>query len=222
MEILKTTGIVLRLQPVTETSLIVTWFTEGFGKLRTMAKGARRPKNPFRGRVEPFYLDEVLFLRSRRSDLHILHECSVIDGHRALRDDFVGISIATYFCELVDLATEPDHAEPALFELLCSAIDALAVHGRPPLLPAYFEINLLAALGLDPTQIKAKLPPDLVKLLRQLRELRPCQLSRLKLSSQQAALLDSFFLAQAEQQFGRIPRSRRFIPGARGGEPAGL
>ena len=68
MEILKTTGFVLRLHPVTETSLIVTWFTSDHGKLRTMAKGARRPKSPFRGSVEPFYFDELLFLRSRRTD----------------------------------------------------------------------------------------------------------------------------------------------------------
>src|SRR5436309_15938610 len=100
MEILKTTGVVLRLHPVTETSLIVTWFTSDFGKLRTMAKGARRPKSPFRGRVEPFYLDELIFLRSRRSDLHILHECSLIEPHRHLREDLKKLHAATYFCEL--------------------------------------------------------------------------------------------------------------------------
>jgi DNA repair protein RecO (recombination protein O) len=39
-------AIVLRNQSVTESSLIVTWFTREFGKLKTLAKGARRPKSP--------------------------------------------------------------------------------------------------------------------------------------------------------------------------------
>ena len=211
MEILKTTGVVLHLHPVTETSLIVTWFTSGHGKLRTMAKGARRPKSPFRGSVEPFYFDELLFLRSRRSDLHILHECSVIEPHRRLREDFQKISGATYFCELVDLATEPEHAEPKLFSLLDSVLKHLNANPWQPLLGRYFEINLLAALGFDPAKIKARLPPDVVKLLLHLREMRIDQLSRLKLSAQQFSALDSFFLWQAEQQFGRLPRSRRFV-----------
>jgi DNA repair protein RecO (recombination protein O) len=211
MEISKTTGFVLRLHPVTETSLIVTWFTRDFGKLRTMAKGARRPKNPFRGKVEPFHYDELLFLRSRRSDLHILHECSVLEPHRRLREDYKRITGASYFCELVDLATEPEHAEPKLFTLLGSTLHALTTQPWQPLLVPYFEINLLAALGFDPARLKTKLPPDLMKLIQRLRELRPDELSRLKLSAQQFAALESFFLAQAEHQFGRIPRSRRFI-----------
>jgi DNA repair protein RecO (recombination protein O) len=211
MEIPKTTGIVLRYHPVTETSLIVIWLTKHFGKLRTMAKGARRPKSPFRGKVEPFYLDELLFLRSRRSDLHILHECSVLNPHRRLREDYQTISVATYFCELVDLATEPEHAEAKLFALLQATLDHLTKTGWQPLLAPYFEINLLAALGLDPARRRIILPPDLKKLIERLRELRLDELSRLRLSAQQFRALDSFFLAQAEQQFGRLPRSHRFV-----------
>lgn len=210
MEILKTTGIVLRQRPVTETSLIVTWLTKDFGKLRTMAKGARRPKSPFRGHVEPFYLDELLFLRSRRSDLYILHECSLIDPHRALRDDYKKLSTAVYFCELVDLATESEQADPDLFSLLRSTLRTLTSQPWRPLLLNHFELNLLAALGFDPARQKGHRPPDLVKLIQRLRELRPEELARLKITARQSAALNSFFLAQAEHQFGRIPRARGF------------
>jgi DNA repair protein RecO (recombination protein O) len=218
MELPKTTGVVLRTHPVTESSLIVVWLTREFGKLRTVAKGARRPKSPFRGRVEPFYLDELIFLRSRRSDLHILHECSLIEPHRHLRENLKKLHAAMYFCELADLATEPEHAEEKLFTLLCSTLRTLHESAWQPMLVPWFEINLLAALGFDPTQHKSPLPPDLMKLFEQFRTLRPEQLNRLKLSPNQSENLESFFLAQAEQQFGRLPRSRRFVV-APGGAP---
>jgi hypothetical protein len=82
------------------------------------------------------------------------------------------------------------------------------------LLP-YFEVNLLAALGFDPAARKKPLAPDLLKLFQRLRELRPATVSRLKLSPRQSAALESFFLAQAEQQFGRLPRTRRFVTESR-------
>jgi DNA repair protein RecO (recombination protein O) len=75
-------AIVLRVHPVTESSLIVTWFTRECGKLKTMAKGARRPKSPFRGKIDLFYYDEILFLRSKRSDLHLLHDCFLENPHQ--------------------------------------------------------------------------------------------------------------------------------------------
>ena len=60
------TGLVLRTRPLTETSLIVQWLTPNLGRLATVAKGGRRPKSPFRGKVDLFYLADFSFARSRR------------------------------------------------------------------------------------------------------------------------------------------------------------
>lgn len=211
MEILKTEGIVLRHHPVTETSLIVTWLTEDHGKLLTMAKGARRSKSPFRGRVEPFYRDEILFLRSRRSDLHVLRECALLQPHRALRDDLSRLRMAQYFCELSDLATEPEHVEPRLYGLLHLSLGFLCTQTPTPLLVHYFEINLLAAVGHDPSRMLSRLPPDLAKLTERFRELNPPELSRLRITPRQADALEQLFLSEAELHFGRLPRARRFL-----------
>ena len=64
------TGIILRTRPLTETSLIVHWLTPDFGRLATVAKGARRPKSPFAGQLDLFYAADFSFSRSRSSDLH--------------------------------------------------------------------------------------------------------------------------------------------------------
>ncbi|MCX6892658.1 MAG: recombination protein O N-terminal domain-containing protein, partial [Verrucomicrobia bacterium] len=49
------TGVVLRTRRLTETSLIIHWLTPGLGRLATVAKGALRPKSPFRGKLDLFY-----------------------------------------------------------------------------------------------------------------------------------------------------------------------
>ena len=48
-------GIILRTRPLTETSLIVHWLTADHGRLSTVAKGAKRPKSPFRGKLDLFF-----------------------------------------------------------------------------------------------------------------------------------------------------------------------
>src|SRR5580704_18490256 len=142
-------GIVLRRQPVTESSLIVTWYTREFGKLKTLAKGARRQKGPFQGKIDLFYRDEIVFLPSKRSDLHLLHDCFLEDPHAQLRQSVELLTAASYACELVELATEPEDPNPRIYDLLAMILGAL--ERRPDaVLLIWFEIRLLAAAGWEP------------------------------------------------------------------------
>ena len=131
-------AIVLRLHHVTESSLIVMWFTRESGKLRTMAKGARRPKSPFRGKIDLFYRAEILFLRSRRSDLHLLHDCFLEDPHKKLRDSVEALTASSYVGELVDLATEWEDPNQKLFDVLCKTLDALEIQRARPAVIVWF------------------------------------------------------------------------------------
>ena len=49
------TGLILRTLPLTETSLIVRWLTPEFGRISTVARGARRPQSAFHGKLDLFY-----------------------------------------------------------------------------------------------------------------------------------------------------------------------
>ena len=118
-------GIVLRRQSVTESSLIVTWYTREFGKLKTLAKGARRPKGPFQGKIDLFYRDEIVFLPSKRSDLHLLHDCFLEQPHARLRQTVESLTAASYASELVELATEREDPNARIYELLVMILDAL-------------------------------------------------------------------------------------------------
>src|SRR4051795_11436510 len=81
------TGIILRTRLLSDTSLIVQWLTPNLGRISTVAKGARRPQSPFRGKLDLFYLADFNFARSRRSELHTLREVSIRDTRKAIRQN---------------------------------------------------------------------------------------------------------------------------------------
>src|SRR5882672_7904945 len=101
-----TTGVVLRTRPLTETSLIVEWLTPELGRIATVAKGARRLKSPFRGRLDLFYEADFSFVRSRRSELHLLREVVLRAMHSELRQDLDRLQHASYGAVLIEQATE--------------------------------------------------------------------------------------------------------------------
>src|SRR5205807_6057768 len=101
-------GVILRTRPLTETSLIVHWLTSDTGRIATVAKGARRPKSPFRGKLDLFYLAELSFVRSRRSELHTLREVSVREMHPGLRKELRYLEQASYVAALVEQVTEAE------------------------------------------------------------------------------------------------------------------
>ena len=110
-------GIVLRARLLTETSLIIHWLTPDFGRIATVAKGARRPKSPFLGKLDLFYEADFSFSRSRRSDLHILREVNLRETHGELRADILKLHRAAYATAFIELATETDTPLPNVFEL---------------------------------------------------------------------------------------------------------
>ena len=110
-----TPAFLLRTIKLTDTSLIVTWFTQAHGKLKTVAKGARRPKSPFAGKLDLFFGCEITFLRSMKSELHILKEVVLRDPFEGLRENYRRTQLAAYFVELIELVTEPEHPVPELY-----------------------------------------------------------------------------------------------------------
>src|SRR5436305_5907424 len=88
------TGIILRTRPLTETSLIVQWLTREAGRISTVAKGARRPKSAFLGKLDLYYEGDFLFQRARKSSLHTLREVNLRATRSQLRTDFAALEHA--------------------------------------------------------------------------------------------------------------------------------
>jgi DNA repair protein RecO (recombination protein O) len=70
-----------------ESSRVATFFTREFGKVATVAKGAKRPKNPFDAALDLLAACEVVFLRKSSSGLDILTEAQLLKRFRPRSGD---------------------------------------------------------------------------------------------------------------------------------------
>jgi DNA repair protein RecO (recombination protein O) len=201
-------GLVLRTRPFTETSLIVRWLTPGLGRLATVAKGARRPKSPFRGKLDLFYLADFSFSRSRRSELHTLREVSLRETHRGLREDLGRLQQAAYCTALVEQATEAETPLPHVFDLMLGLLQHLTAQSPLPQTVFAFELKLLTELGLKPDLERSRLNPGTKRLVQALGENDWPVVARLRATTAQEAELGHFLHGFLIYQLGRMPKGR--------------
>ena len=203
-----TTGLILRTRPLTETSLIVNWLTPDLGRISTVAKGARRPKSAFAGKLDLFYAADFSFQRSRRSDLHTLREVKLQDTHVALRHELGYLQQAAYCAKLVEQATETETPLPAVYELLSALLGHLPQQLPRPQTLFAFEIKLLHELGLTPDGAQSQLTPGTRRILAALQLGDWPAVGRLKLSEAQVRELQYFLEGFLIFHLGRIPKGR--------------
>jgi DNA repair protein RecO (recombination protein O) len=201
-------GIILRTRPLTETSLIVHWLTPDWGRVATVAKGARRPKSPFLGKLDLFYLAEFSFSRSRRGDLHVLREVGLRETRSALRDDILKLRQAAYSTALVEQTTETETPLPGVFELMNGFLGCLCREKPTPQLVFAFELKLLREIGLAPDWNKTELAVGTKKTAMVLAENDWPALSRLKPSRAQNEDLRRFLHGFLIYHLERLPKGR--------------
>ena len=148
-----TAAILLRKRKFRDTSLIVSWCTESFGCIQTVANGARRAKTPFAGKLDLFFEAEIQIARSKKSNLHTLTELALRNAFAGIRRTYLRTQTAAYFVELIELCTERDHHEPELFALLRRAFNYLD-RSEPDLRAvAYFETELARIAGVHDSKM---------------------------------------------------------------------
>ncbi len=147
----QTPAILLRKTPWSDTSLIITWLTEKSGTVRTVARGARKPGNPFAGKLDLFFLADISFLLSRRGDLHTLREAVVVSSFDATRAGSAGFYLAAYFAELSGHTAPAMQPAPEIFDLLRRAIAYLQKTPANEKALEHFERELCRILGVHDT-----------------------------------------------------------------------
>ena len=202
------TGLILRTRPLTETSLIVHWLTPDLGRLATVAKGARRAKSPFLGKLDLFYLADFSFSRSRRSDLHTLREVSLRNPQSALRQDIQRLRQAAYAATLIEQATETETPLPVIFELMTGFLDCLCHHPAAAPMVFAFELKFLHVLGLKPDPDKTELTAGAKQIIRTLAQGDWLAVLRLKLTAAQTGELRQFLQGFLIFHLGRLPEGR--------------
>jgi DNA repair protein RecO (recombination protein O) len=201
-------GIILRTRPLTETSLIVHWLTPDLGRVATVAKGARRPKSPFAGKLDLFYAADFSFTRSRRSDLHALREVKLRETHGAIREDVLKLQQAGYATAFIEQATETESPLPEVFEIVQTFLQWLCAQPPQTQNILALELKLLQELGLAPDLEETRLTPGAKKIAAALLESDWAGLARLKLSPPQTGELQQWLHGFLIFHLGKLPRGR--------------
>jgi len=147
----KTTGIVLRVIPFSETSCIVTLFTRDFGKVTTMAKGARRPKSPFEAALDVLALCRIVFLNKNSDAMGLLTEAKLERRFRSATRSLNRLYAGYYIIELLNSLTDDGDPHPELFELSAQVIKQIdsteITEEEVGLALLNYELKMLGILG---------------------------------------------------------------------------
>jgi len=147
----KTTGIVLRVIPFSETSCIVTLFTRDFGKVTTMAKGARRPKSPFEAALDVLALCRIVFLNKNSDAMGLLTEAKLERRFRSATRSLDRLYAGYYIIELLNSLTDDGDPHPELFELSAQVIKQIdsteITEEEVGLALLNYELKMLGILG---------------------------------------------------------------------------
>ncbi len=204
------TGLVLRPRPLTATRLIVQWRPPELGRRGPVAKGARRPKSPFQGKLDIFYQADFSFVRSRRSELHTLREVNTRETHPFLRRELGYLQQACYGAALIEQTTETETPLREVYELMQAFLDHLPRGAARPQTVLAFELKLLAELGLQPDLERSSLSPGSRQIIAALTGGDWPLTARLELSAGQLQELRQFLHGFLIYHLGKLPRGREF------------
>lgn len=141
-------ALTLRKMPLGEADLLLTLYTREAGKLRAVAKGARRSTSRLVGHFEPLTLNRLSLVRGRNLD--IVTQAQVIENFTALKGDLTGITKGLYVAELVDGFGAEAHPNQPLYDLALETLQAIGEDPASDLPLRFFELHLLEVSGLMP------------------------------------------------------------------------
>jgi len=150
----KTEAVVLRSMRYGEADRILHLYTPHRGRVSAIAKGVRRARSRFGGRLEPFFRLQIE-LHEGRGELLTVTGAQTVDGHARLRTDARALDAAARACDAVGRLFETSEPHPGVFNLLCRQLTLLDDRAgeRPGAARAAalaFRLKLLLAAGLAP------------------------------------------------------------------------
>ncbi|HYB23615.1 MAG TPA: DNA repair protein RecO [Solirubrobacteraceae bacterium] len=152
----KTEAVVLRSIRYGEADRILHLYTPQRGRVGAIAKGVRRARSRFGGRLEPFFRLHIE-LHEGRGELLTVTGANTVDAHARLRASARALDAAARACDAVGRLFETSEPHPGVFNLLCRQLALLDEHAHEPAAAAVsragalaFRLKLLVAAGLAP------------------------------------------------------------------------
>ena len=148
LRLYKTEAIVLKHLPIGEADRIVTLYTPHLGKVRAVARGARRAKSRLAGHLEPLTRTQVLIRRGKTLDT--ISQAETVASNLELRQDLWRMGCGLYMAELTDRFAQEGLENSSLYRLLRDGLASLATTRAIDLLLRSFELRLLHLVGYRP------------------------------------------------------------------------
>jgi DNA repair protein RecO (recombination protein O) len=146
----KTPAVVLYSMDFAEWDKLVTLYTRDFGKIKGIAKGAKRSRKRFGSGLEPLTYSTLSFFEKERSSLVRLNHCDIVESYPGIHDDVLRVGYASYLGELINEMTAEKEVNKELFQLF---INFLGLLNEPLFREEFiriFELRLLSLSGYQP------------------------------------------------------------------------
>jgi DNA repair protein RecO (recombination protein O) len=150
MALHKTRAVVIGRRAFGESDRLVDFYTRDHGKVRGIARAARRPRSRFGSALEPFTLGEMVFFDSGRSDLVQVDHFDIVRPFVGVREDLERLGQAAWSVEVVARLCADRDPNPALFALLVRALTAMEASRRPTRVAVCFGLRAVDLLGHRP------------------------------------------------------------------------
>ena len=149
MALKESEAIVLRTYPLRESDLLVTLFTRLEGKVRGVARAAKKSKRRFGGALEPMTYVRAVYDERERQELVRLDSCEVIESPMSGEVTYARATALAHVAELLDQLMPDREASDAVFRLSLAVLHEL--HGSALWMPiTYFELWMTRLMGFLP------------------------------------------------------------------------
>ena len=141
---------VLRTYPFREADLIVSFLTRDLGKLRGVARRARRPKSPFGSGLERLSQVRMAYFQKENAELVSLSGCELIESQFGLQSEYAMSVVLDYFTEVAEQLLPANEPNEKFFRLLASMLAFLREGGNSWTAVTYFSVWTVRLIGIWP------------------------------------------------------------------------
>lgn len=147
--ITKAQGILLKRINFRETSLLVTFFTKEFGKIKGIIKGVRKDPKKIASTLNLSSFNDIHFYRSRNSELDLISQCDLKKDFRFFSKDIKNLALASYTLEFIDTVMPLHDKNVKIFDLLLNCLNSIDSADLEKILYS-FQIKTLTLSGFKP------------------------------------------------------------------------
>jgi len=150
MPLVKTVAITLKSRKWGEADRIVTMYAQRLGKIRAVARGARRQKSRMGAALEPLTMCELNLFEKSGDSLYRVSQVDLVEPFIKFREDLTLMAAAARMANVVGAVTPDGDPDPELFNTLEQGLRSLVTSDDPALTALLFQIRLLGLTGFRP------------------------------------------------------------------------